>query len=134
MRRVARDFVVVERLAVNGLDARNLVEDVVAQGGPVEALFAERPAEAARVVKVFGEVCAIDEQLLGHAAANDAGSAGAVFLGDADTRAMPGGERPKVLFCTIETRAERIAEALSAGADEYVMKPFDGEILQSKLA
>ena len=49
-------------------------------------------------------------------------------------RAMPGGERPKVLFCTIETRAERIAEALSAGADEYVMKPFDGEILQSKLA
>ena len=49
-------------------------------------------------------------------------------------RAMPGGEAPKVLFCTIETRAERIAEALSAGADEYVMKPFDGEILQSKLA
>jgi two-component system chemotaxis response regulator CheY len=41
---------------------------------------------------------------------------------------------PKVLFCTIETRAERIAEALSAGADDYVMKPFDGEILTSKFA
>ena len=49
-------------------------------------------------------------------------------------RAMPGGEAPKVLFCTIETRAERIAEALSAGADDYVMKPFDGEILTSKFA
>ena len=49
-------------------------------------------------------------------------------------RALPGGDRPKVLFCTIETRAERIAEALSAGADDYVMKPFDGEILSSKLA
>ena len=48
-------------------------------------------------------------------------------------RAMPGGKRPKVLFCTIETRPERIAEALAAGADDYVMKPFDGEILQSKL-
>ena len=48
-------------------------------------------------------------------------------------RDMPGGDKPKVLFCTIETRAERIAEALSAGADDYVMKPFDGEILQSKL-
>ena len=48
-------------------------------------------------------------------------------------RALPDGKRPKVLFCTIETRAERIAEALSAGADDYVMKPFDGEILQSKL-
>lgn len=49
-------------------------------------------------------------------------------------RDLPGGDAPKVLFCTIETRAERIAEALSAGADDYVMKPFDGEILQSKLA
>ena len=49
-------------------------------------------------------------------------------------RALPGGDRPKVLFCTIETRPDRIAEALAAGADDYVMKPFDGEILQSKLA
>ena len=48
-------------------------------------------------------------------------------------REQPGGDRPKVLFCTIETHPERIAEALSAGADDYVMKPFDGEILQSKL-
>ena len=48
-------------------------------------------------------------------------------------RALPDGKRPKVLFCTIETRPERIAEALAAGADDYVMKPFDGEILQSKL-
>ena len=48
-------------------------------------------------------------------------------------RALPGGDQPKILFCTIETRPERIAEALAAGADDYVMKPFDGEILQSKL-
>jgi two-component system chemotaxis response regulator CheY len=49
-------------------------------------------------------------------------------------RAQPGGERPKVLFCTIETHPDRIAEALAAGADDYVMKPFDGAILQAKLA
>jgi two-component system chemotaxis response regulator CheY len=49
-------------------------------------------------------------------------------------REFPGGMAPKVLFCTIETRADRIAEALEAGADDYVMKPFDGEILQSKFA
>lgn len=48
-------------------------------------------------------------------------------------RELPGGRTPKVLFCTIETQPERIAEALAAGADEYVMKPFDGEILQAKL-
>lgn len=49
-------------------------------------------------------------------------------------RATPGGERPKVLFCTIETAPDRIAEALAAGADDYVMKPFDSEILHSKLS
>lgn len=49
-------------------------------------------------------------------------------------RALPGGGAPKILFCTVETSPERIAEALSAGADDYVMKPFDGEILQSKFA
>jgi len=49
-------------------------------------------------------------------------------------RDLPEGRAPKVLFCSVETRADRIAEALSAGADEYVMKPFDGEILQAKLA
>lgn len=49
-------------------------------------------------------------------------------------RTQPGGDQPKVLFCTIETEVDRIKEALDAGADEYVMKPFDGEILESKLA
>ncbi|MFY0400337.1 MULTISPECIES: response regulator [Brevundimonas] len=57
---------------------------------------------------------------------------GMTFLGR--LRALPDGRDPKVLFCSVETRADRIAEALSAGADEYVMKPFDGDILQSKLA
>ncbi len=49
-------------------------------------------------------------------------------------RGQPGGDGPKVLFCTIETAPDRIAEALAAGADEYVMKPFDSEIIHSKLA
>ena len=49
-------------------------------------------------------------------------------------RAAPGGDQPKVLFCTIENDPARIADALDAGADEYVMKPFDGEILTSKFA
>jgi two-component system chemotaxis response regulator CheY len=49
-------------------------------------------------------------------------------------RAEPGGDKPTVLFCSVENEPRRIAEALDAGADEYVMKPFDGDILQSKLA
>ena len=49
-------------------------------------------------------------------------------------RAEPGGKRPKVIFCTVENEIERIREALDAGADEYIMKPFDGAIVASKLA
>ncbi|QLC24309.1 response regulator [Parasphingopyxis algicola] len=40
---------------------------------------------------------------------------------------------PKVIFCTTENDIDHIREAMDAGADEYIMKPFDRETLQSKL-
>jgi two-component system chemotaxis response regulator CheY len=43
------------------------------------------------------------------------------------------GSRPKVVFCTTENDAAHIRAAIDAGADEYVMKPFDRETLESKL-
>ncbi|MEZ5996331.1 MAG: response regulator [Hyphomonadaceae bacterium] len=49
-------------------------------------------------------------------------------------RQEPNGDKPSVIFCTTENDVERISEALKAGADEYMMKPFDGDILQSKFA
>lgn len=48
-------------------------------------------------------------------------------------RARPGGDAPKVVFCTTENDVAHIREAIDAGADEYVMKPFDHETLQIKL-
>ncbi|MEN0653750.1 MULTISPECIES: response regulator [Hyphobacterium] len=48
-------------------------------------------------------------------------------------RREPGGTTPVVVFCTTENDMQKITEALRAGADEYIMKPFDSEILQSKL-
>lgn len=48
-------------------------------------------------------------------------------------RCMKGGDAPRVLFCTTENEVGRIRQALDAGADEYIMKPFDSEILQTKL-
>ena len=48
-------------------------------------------------------------------------------------RKQPGGDKPKVVFCTTENDVAHIREAISAGADEYVMKPFDHETLQIKL-
>jgi two-component system chemotaxis response regulator CheY len=48
-------------------------------------------------------------------------------------RASEAGKAPKVVFCTTENDVPHIREALSAGADEYVMKPFDRETLYLKL-
>lgn len=43
------------------------------------------------------------------------------------------GNKPKVVFCTTENGMAYIRAAIEAGADEYVMKPFDRETLASKL-
>ncbi len=39
----------------------------------------------------------------------------------------------KVIFCTTENDLSKIQEAMSSGANEYVMKPFDSEIIKGKL-
>jgi two-component system chemotaxis response regulator CheY len=39
-----------------------------------------------------------------------------------------------VVFCTVENELDRIREALAFGANEYIMKPFDGDIVAGKLA
>lgn len=49
-------------------------------------------------------------------------------------RADPGGTTPVVLFCTTETEMTKIQQAIEAGANEYIMKPFDSEIVESKLS
>jgi two-component system chemotaxis response regulator CheY len=50
------------------------------------------------------------------------------------TLRQSGGEaQPKVVFCTTENDIAHIRAAIEAGADEYVMKPFDRETLHSKL-
>jgi two-component system chemotaxis response regulator CheY len=40
----------------------------------------------------------------------------------------------KVMMVTTEAENDFIMRALDAGADEYMMKPFDGEALTEKLA
>ena len=50
-----------------------------------------------------------------------------------ELRRMPGGDVPKVVFCTTENDVAAIARAMHAGADEYVMKPFDRAIMEAKL-
>ncbi|HXW19618.1 MAG TPA: response regulator [Roseiarcus sp.] len=47
-------------------------------------------------------------------------------------RRMPGGEKPKVLFCTSEYDVAQIARALHSGADDILLKPFDKDIVKAK--
>jgi two-component system chemotaxis response regulator CheY len=49
-------------------------------------------------------------------------------------RAMNLNPRPVVVMCTTESGLSKIQEALNAGADEYIMKPYDQEVLLDKLA
>ena len=52
------------------------------------------------------------------------------FLGH--LRELPGGELPKVVFCTTENGMDHISRALHGGANEYIMKPFDRDIVTAK--
>ena len=51
-----------------------------------------------------------------------------------ELRKRPGGDAPIVVFCTTENDLKHIQEAIEAGANEYIMKPFDSEIIQAKFA
>ncbi|MDO9487636.1 MAG: response regulator, partial [Sphingomonadaceae bacterium] len=49
-------------------------------------------------------------------------------------RDEPLAKRPIVVFCTTENDMAHIRAAIEAGADEYIMKPFDREIIEAKFA
>jgi two-component system chemotaxis response regulator CheY len=42
--------------------------------------------------------------------------------------------QPPVVMCTTHSSIEKIATAVEAGANEYIMKPFSAEIVAGKLA
>lgn len=48
-------------------------------------------------------------------------------------RGMQGDRRPKVVFCTTNSDTGDIRKGIEAGADEFVVKPFDHQTLQAKL-
>lgn len=49
-------------------------------------------------------------------------------------RKMPNGGESVVVFCTTENDMKHIQEAMTNGANEYIMKPFDADIVRSKLS
>lgn len=51
-----------------------------------------------------------------------------------ELRRMPQGGEPTVVWCTTENDVAHIARAMHAGADAYLMKPFDKETVEAKFA
>ena len=49
-----------------------------------------------------------------------------------ELRKADGGQTPVVVYGTTEHDIAHIQEAIGAGANEYIMKPFDSEIIESK--
>ena len=47
-------------------------------------------------------------------------------------RSMPGGDKVVTILCTTDFDVDHIEADLDLGADEYLMKPFDGDIVRSK--
>ncbi len=43
-----------------------------------------------------------------------------------------GPDNPAVVFCTTESELSFVEKAIEAGAQEFIMKPFDEEILMGK--
>lgn len=50
-----------------------------------------------------------------------------------EIRKIAGGETPVIVMCTTMNDMEFIQQAMINGANEFIMKPFDAEILQTKL-
>ena len=51
-----------------------------------------------------------------------------------ELRSKYGKTGPKVVFCTTENSMASIRAALEAGADDYIMKPFDRDILEAQFS
>jgi len=49
-------------------------------------------------------------------------------------RALPAGEYPFVLYCTTENDSIDITRAITVGANDYLLKPFNREMIEKKLA
>src|SRR3546814_8756556 len=81
-----------QRLAIQPLEPADFCAHIVAQNLPVERALGASPAKPFAVSRVLGELGAVDEHLLWHAPANDAGASDPRDLCDGDPRARGGSD------------------------------------------
>ena len=49
-------------------------------------------------------------------------------------RSEKNGTKPTIVLATVENNLSQITEAVTAGANEYVLKPFDSDVIAQKFA
>jgi two-component system chemotaxis response regulator CheY len=57
---------------------------------------------------------------------------GLEFLGA--LRLATDGPRPYIFYCTTENDPDELARAFIGGANDYILKPFDRDLLTAKLS
>jgi two-component system chemotaxis response regulator CheY len=115
-----RICLIVDDSAVVRKVARRILEDL--EFGVVEAESGERALEVCRAA--MPDLVLLDWQM--------AGMSGVEFI-PALKREVGENTMPKVVFCTTENDIAQLAKAMRAGADDYLMKPFDRDIVEAKL-
>ena len=111
---------VVDDSKVVRMVARKILEDL--QFDIVEAADGQQALEAC--LTTMPEVVLLDW--------NMPVMSGIEFL--RELRKTENGDKPIVVFCTTENDIAHIQAAMEAGANEYIMKPFDSEIIESKFS
>jgi two-component system chemotaxis response regulator CheY len=99
--------------------ARRILEDL--DFVVMEAEDGERALDACR--KAMPDVILLDWQM----PAMSGVEVLSTLRGETDPARMP-----KVVFCATENDIAQIARAMRAGADDYLMKPFDRDIVEAK--
>jgi two-component system chemotaxis response regulator CheY len=115
-----RICLIVDDSAVVRKVARRILEDL--DFGVVEAESGERALGVCRAA--MPDLVLLDWQM--------AGMSGVEFIA-ALRNEVGENKMPKVVFCTTENDIAQLAKAMRAGADDYLMKPFDRDIVEAKL-
>lgn len=112
---VIDDSAVIRKAIRRILERRNFAVDEAADGAMAMArVMDEMPYDAV--------MCDIDMPVMD----------GLTFV--STLRETPGVPQPPVVMCSTHASFEKITDALTRGANEYIMKPFDGDIVGAKLA
>jgi two-component system, chemotaxis family, chemotaxis protein CheY len=111
---VVDDSPVIRKIARRMLEAMSLKTSAAADGGTALAICGESMPDAI-LVDAHMPDCP-----------------GPEFL--RQLRKLPDGEKPKVVICTSEHDVAQIARAMHAGADDFLLKPFDRDHLRMKFA